>query len=170
MHDLSLKSLVGHDLKSALEKATLYRALNQPEEAESICEDILAVEPTNQAALRMLGLAITDQLEAPYHGVEAFDHAIKVFAALTSEYERVYHQGIAWERLGKAHLARAEGLGALTSLEHALEHFERASALAPSGAADPILRWNRCVRLMKSNRVLQDAMDAPQSRQPGLGD
>ncbi len=167
MHDLSLKSLVGHDLKAALEKATLYRALNQPEEAESICEDILAVEPKNQEALRLLGLAITDRLE---HRVEAFDHAMKAFGNLTSEYERVYHQGIAWERLGKAHLARAEGLGALTSLEHALEHFERAEELAPPSAADPVLRWNRCVRLMKTNRMLQDAMKAPQSRQPGLGD
>ncbi len=167
MHELSLKSLVGHDLKAALEKAAQYRALNQPDEAESICEDVLAVEPNSQAALRILGLAITDGLG---QSVEAFDQAIKVFGKLTSDYERVYHQGVAWERLGKAHLARSEAHGALTALEHALEHFERASALAPPGAADAILRWNRCVRLMQSDRALQDALDAPLSRQPGLGD
>jgi tetratricopeptide (TPR) repeat protein len=167
MHNLSLKSLAGHNLKSALEKAAHYRALNQPDEAESICEDVLAVEPGNQEALRVLGLAITDGLE---HSVEAFDHAMKVFTKLTSEYERVYHQGVARERLGKAHLARAEALGALTALEHALEHFDRASAIAPPGVADSLLRWNRCVRLMHAHRVLQDALDAPRSRQPGLGD
>jgi len=38
-----------------------YRYLNQADEAESICRDILAVDAENQMALRQLGLALTDQ-------------------------------------------------------------------------------------------------------------
>jgi hypothetical protein len=34
----------------------LYRYPNEPEEAESICRDILAIDPQNQLALRLLGL------------------------------------------------------------------------------------------------------------------
>jgi len=49
-------------LLKAISKTEVYRYLNEPGEAESICRDILAVEPDNQAALRLLGLAITDQL------------------------------------------------------------------------------------------------------------
>jgi tetratricopeptide (TPR) repeat protein len=167
MHDLALKSLTGHDLGAALEKASVYRALNQPDEAESICHDVLAVEPKNQLALRTLGLALTDRLP---DGVLIFDDAMKVFAKLEDEYERTYHQGIAWERLGKAHLARGEGHGALTSLEHALEHYEKAEEIGPKNAADPVLRWNRCVRLITEHRLLRDAVAAPHSREPGLGD
>ena len=45
-----------------------YRLLNEPEQAESICLDILDVDPDNQEALVTLILALTDQFgvgEAP---------------------------------------------------------------------------------------------------------
>src|SRR5205807_5788281 len=45
----------------ALEKAERYRLLNEPAQAESICLDVLAVDPENQQALVMLLLALTDQ-------------------------------------------------------------------------------------------------------------
>ncbi len=167
MHDhLALKSLKGHDLEVALDKADHYRALNQPEEAESICMDILAEDANHQQAQKILGLALTDRFT---ESAQLFDTAMRAFEQLTSEYERVYHQGIAWERLGKAHLERGEGYGALTSLEHALEHYEKAESLDPT-ASDPILRFNRCVRLIQSKKVLRDAMAAPHSREPHLGD
>jgi tetratricopeptide (TPR) repeat protein len=168
MHDVELKSLKGHDLASALDKANVYRALNQPEEAESICEDILAVDSKHQGALKTLGLAVTDRFSE--QRVSLFDRALEIFEKLESEYDRVYHQGIAWERLGKAHLSRNEGLGALTSFEHALEHYEKAESLGAKDAADPILRWNRCVRLITTHRLLKEAAAAPHSREPHLGD
>ena len=64
MH-VELKRLPAKNLEAALAKAAHYRDLNQPEEAESICRDVLDVEPKNQVALRLLGLALTDQLVAP---------------------------------------------------------------------------------------------------------
>jgi tetratricopeptide (TPR) repeat protein len=168
MHDHELKKLPAHELDTAVQKAMLYRELNQPEEAESICHDVLDVDGKHQNALRVLGLAITDRLGEPVVGL--FEEAMKVFAKLDGEYDRVYHEGVAWERLGKAHLRRGEGHGALTALEHALDHFERAEKVAPSGNPDAVLRFNRCVRLLRSHELLEEALATPHSRAPNLGD
>ncbi len=168
MHSHVLKKIPANELDSAVQKAMLYRELNQPEEAESICDDVLAVDAKHQNALRVLGLAITDRFEDAAVGL--FEEAMKAFGKLEGEYDRVYHEGVAWERLGKAHLKRGEGHGALTALEHALDFFERAEKMAPPGNPDATLRFNRCVRLFQSHRLLKDAFEAPHSREPGLGD
>ena len=166
-HEHALKKLAANELDSAVEKATHYRALNQPDEAESICEDVIAVDPKHQNALRVLGLAITDRFDERVVGL--FEEAMKIFGRLENEYDRVYHEGVAWERLAKSHLRRGEAHAALAPLEHALEHYERADKVAPEGNPDPTLRYNRCVRLLQS-RLLKDAFDSPHSREPGLGD
>ena len=54
---ISLESVPG-----ALAKAERYRLLNEPEEAESICRDILDADPENHQALISLILALTDQI------------------------------------------------------------------------------------------------------------
>src|SRR5207302_9380020 len=59
--EFKLKTISAEGIEAALSKVELYRFLNEPEEAESICQDVLAVEPGHQLALRFLGLAITDQ-------------------------------------------------------------------------------------------------------------
>ena len=56
-----LKRLSTSAIPSALAKAERYRLLNEPGEAESICEDVLQVDPENQKALVTLLLARTDQ-------------------------------------------------------------------------------------------------------------
>ncbi len=56
----SLKSISREGIPEALAKAERYRLLKEPGEAESICRDVLTADPDTQAALRMLGLAITD--------------------------------------------------------------------------------------------------------------
>ena len=48
-------------IPSALAKAERYRLLNEPGEAESICLDVLQIEPANQDALVALLLSLTDQ-------------------------------------------------------------------------------------------------------------
>ena len=58
-----LRSISKSGIDEAISKAELYRYLNEPEETESICHDILAIEPGHQIALRMLGMAITDQFD-----------------------------------------------------------------------------------------------------------
>jgi tetratricopeptide (TPR) repeat protein len=165
--DYPLKRLPHASLEAAIAKAAHYRDLNQPEEAESICRDVLDVEPGHQMAWKLLGLALTDRF--PSGKVGLFDEAVHAFERLTDEYERVYHLGVAWEREAKAHLDRNEAHSALTSFEHALRQFEQAERLRPD-SADPVLRWNRCVRLLESHPSLKEAMGAPLEDQVQLGD
>ena len=142
----------------AIERARHYRDLNQPEEAESICRDVLAIEPSHVEALKLLGLALTDRFPVAWRNV--FDEAVATFAKLPSEYDRIYYTGVAWERLGKAQYDANQVASAANALEHALEHFDDAMKLAPE-AADPVLRWNRCVRILKMHPELLRAIEAP---------
>ena len=74
-----------------------------------------------------------------------------------------------WERAAKAHLERNEAHSAVTAFEHALRLFGEAQAMRP-GVADPVLRWNRCVRLMSSHPSLRAAAAAPRDSDVRLGD
>ena len=46
--EFKLKTISEAGIPEAISKVELYRSLNEPEEAESICRDILAVEPEHQ--------------------------------------------------------------------------------------------------------------------------
>src|SRR5579863_2030822 len=81
-------------ISGALSKAEHYRFLNQPWQAESICRDVLAINPTNQAALVLLALSLTDQFD---QGVSARE-ALQVVGMLQSEYQKAYYSGIVRER------------------------------------------------------------------------
>ena len=59
-----LKPLHSDAVQAALARAERYRLLNEPSEAESICLDILAVDPDNQPARIMLLLSLTDQFDS----------------------------------------------------------------------------------------------------------
>ena len=61
-----LKQLNKDAIPAALEKAERYRLLNEPGEAESICLDVLAVDPDNQRAIITLLLALTDRFDKGY--------------------------------------------------------------------------------------------------------
>ena len=67
-----LKPMTAGGVSSAVAKAERYRLLNEPEAAESICLDILSIEPANQTALIILLLARTD-LIAFLHILRAAD-------------------------------------------------------------------------------------------------
>jgi len=162
-----LKRLPRASLDAAIAKAAHYRDLNQPEEAESICRDVLDVDGDHQAAWRLLGLALTDRLVSGQVGL--VEEAIEAFERLSDGYERIYHRGVAWERAAKAHLERGEAHSAVTAFEHALGLFEAAEAMRPD-LPDPVLRWNRCVRLLKTHPSLRAALSAPREDEVHLGD
>jgi tetratricopeptide (TPR) repeat protein len=143
------KTISKSGIPGALAKVQHYRYLNQAEEAESICRDILAVDPDNQKGLRLLGLAITDQFTGA--GTDRRQEAQDCFEKLLSPYERAYYLGILHERRAKAqmragHLAHS----LLASFERAMQYFEEAEKIRPEGNDDALLRWNRCLRLMQS--------------------
>ncbi len=165
---LSLKSLGTRDLDAALEKAEQYRALNEPEEAESICRDILAQSPDHQLALRTLGLALTDRFDRGWSSF--FDESLAIFKRLASPYEAVYYAGVAWERCAKAQLEHGQAHNAAHSFEHALELFQEAEEIGPKSTPDPILRWNRCVRAIKASPELLAAVREPHTHEFQHGD
>ena len=144
-----LKSISKAGIPEAIAKVELYRYLNEPEESESICRDILAVEPAQQLAIRMLGLSITDQFVG---GVsDRYREAEEIFLKLADTYERFYYNGILYERRAKAQLCAGQSPHTLLPLfEKALHCFGEAEKIRPAGNDDAILRWNRCVRLLQS--------------------
>lgn len=144
-----IKSISKSGIAEALAKVELYRYLNEPEEAESICRDILAVDPHHQLGLRLLGLAITDQ----FLGVSSDRYAevAGIFGLLKDAYERAYYLGLLNERRAKVQLRVGRAAHTLLPLvEEALRCFGEAEKLRPPGNDDSILRWNSCVRLLES--------------------
>jgi hypothetical protein len=164
-----LKTISKDAIPEATAKADWYRLLNEPGEAESICRDILEVDPSDQMALRLLGLAITDQFRgAPS---DRRTEAENTFQRLQDPYERMYYTGIARERFGKAQLAAGRPPHTLIVLfEDALSWFERAEAIRPAGNDEAILRWNRCARILNglsaSDREREHAHFEPSDSPP----
>jgi tetratricopeptide (TPR) repeat protein len=159
-----LKPLSRDAVPAALEKAQHYRLLNEPLEAESICLDILEVDPENQEALVTLALALTDQIEDRLSVV--IEPARQALARLRDEYSRLYYTGILCERRAKAHLKRGShpGHSAYGWFREAMEHFEKAEAIRPPANDDAILRWNTCARILMSNpRLVPEQEEAFQS-------
>ena len=163
-----LKALGHRDADAALDKAEQYRALNEPEEADSICRDVLEESPDNQRAIRTLGLAVTDRFAHEWTAL--FDEALAVFRRLASAYERVYYAGVAWERCAKAQLAGKQLHNAAHSFERAMEHFAEAEKIGPKDAPEPILRWNRCVRAIAAHPELVEAAERPRNHEFQHGD
>src|SRR5207248_3048374 len=149
-----LKKLSKDAIPGALEKAERYRLLNEPAEAESICLDVLAVDPENQRALITLLLALTDRFSKGY-GVSD-TQAKEILRRITGEYERFYYSGLLAERRGKAQLGRGTpgcAHQAYDSLREAMHWFEKAEPIRPAGNDDALLRWNTCARIIARNNL-----------------
>lgn len=150
-----LKPLSPEGVKLALEKAERYRLLNEPAEAESICHDVLMIEPNHQEALITLLLALTDRYSKGY--ALGATQAQEVAARLKDEYQRRYYSGIINERRGKALLNRGvpgSGYDAYEWLREAMHDYEQAEKLRPAGNDDAILRWNACARIIMHNNLV----------------
>jgi hypothetical protein len=146
---MQLKPITKEGVPAALQKAERYRLLNDSSAAESICLDILQVEPENQSALVTLLLSITDQFAEEL--ADGVHRAREVLPRLKDDYKRAYYAGIICERRAKALLHRSALGAADVAIEwfrEAMSWYERAEALRPTGNDESILRWNTCVRLL----------------------
>ena len=158
-----LKPLSASAVEAALEKAERYRLLNEPTDAESICRDVLDLEPANQAALVNLILSLTDQFG--FSPGDRVREAQEAAAQLQGRYEQAYYAGIICERAAKAHHRRgtpASGTIAYELLRQAMNWFETAEKVRPPGNDDALLRWNTCARFIMRHPEIKpvEAIDA----------
>lgn len=164
-----LKPISHGAIPQAVQKAEHYRLLNQSWAAESICRDILAVEPDNQRVIVMLVLALTDQLATGH--VRVLHDVRETLARITDPYQRAYYNGIAAERHGQELLHRV-AMGSSTmayeAFRAAMDWYENAEAIRPSDNDDAILRWNTCARILARESHLRPAV--PGEYEPALED
>lgn len=160
--NLDPKPISPAGVPAALEKADRYRLIGDPSSAESICLDVLEVDPENQQAVVSLVLAITDQFaEGPTEGVR---RARELLPRIGDEYKRAYHAGIVCERCAKAQLAtQTPGAGEMAYhwLQEAMTWYEKAEARRPAGNDEAILRWNTCARLLSRDERLRPGTQEP---------
>jgi hypothetical protein len=148
-----LKPISAHAVPAAIRKAEHYRLLNEPEQAESICRDVLETDPGNQEALTVLALALTDRFGTDGAGV-LVKQANAALAEVSDDYQRLYYEGLVCERRGRAMLARSTSRGfAYTHFRDALERYQQAELLRPDGDDAAVLRWNACVRTINDERL-----------------
>lgn len=153
-----LKPLTHQAIGRALAKVERYRLLNEPHEAESICRDVLDIDPENQEALVSLLLSLTDRFAD--RGGPSVEEARQLVPRLADPYQRAYYSGIACERKGTATLGRdAPGTGPIVYqwLVEAMKSYEEAEAQRPPGNDDAILRWNTCARLIMKHKHVRPA-------------
>ena len=144
---MKLKEISHEAIPRALDLAERYRLLNEPEQAESICRDVLAIDPNNQPATRTLLLAIGDQF-ATSKSLTGRD--VQAIAGnLVDDYDRHYFTGVVLERYARAKLHEHQPASLVADwLEKAMAEFEIAEAIRPAHDDAAILRWNTCARLL----------------------
>ena len=151
---IQLKKISKDSIPSALEKAERYRLLNEPSLTESICTDILEIDPTNNKALVSLLLAITDQFGTT--SSDNLNRARQIAEDLQDPYQKQYYSGIICERKGKSILHNGipdSEFVAYEWLREAMEFYEAAEPIRPTGNDDSILRWNTCARLIDKHHL-----------------
>ena len=149
-----LKPISPDAIPEAISKAERYRLLNEPWFAESICLDVLRIDPENQQASIVLLLSLTDQFGMGTRVTRARE----VLSKLTGEYERCYYAGLITERWADSILRQGSpgaGFTAYQGLRDAMDLYEKAEKLRPAANDDAILRWNTCARMLMRNSELR---------------
>ena len=153
----ALKPISHESVAGALAKAERYRLLDEPAEAESICRDILAIEPEQPA-----------RADRPRSGAHRSDPARSQGLQPRPRYRRA-----SCNRPTIAPTMRASPGSAaprpcttpaptapatrLRMAGQSARPFRRSRTPAPAGNDDALLRWNTCVRFLARHRELVPA-------------
>jgi hypothetical protein len=157
----NLKPISRDAVPAALAKADRYRLLNQPRQAQSICLDVLEVDPQNKEALITLLLSLTELFTKPGSNV-TIKEAREILDRIGGDYERAYYDGIIVERWAKALQSRnVPAYIVVDWINQAMSLFDKAEKVRPPGNDDALLRWNACARfitnLQKSEAISAEA-------------
>lgn len=156
MSEFSLKKMHADSVPTALKKAEHYRLLNEPRQAESICRDILEVDPNHRAAIITLVLALTDQFGSDTARLTR--EATRLLERIPDEYDLAYYSGLVCERRATAHLESLSPVSRGSAYDwytRAMEFYEQAEARRQPGNDDALLRWNTCARIMMQHGLEQ---------------
>jgi tetratricopeptide (TPR) repeat protein len=159
--ELKLHNIHAGAVSSALEKAQQYRSLLEPEIAESICLDILKIDPDNQQALVTYILALTDQLSQS-QSQSQIKAAQRAIDKLLSDYQRFYYAGLLNERRARVMTKQTMSHSfAYDYFYEALKAYKKAEAIRPENNDEAILRWNSCIRTIEKEKLKprQDSED-----------
>ncbi|MCH2169780.1 hypothetical protein MK489_03265 [Myxococcota bacterium] len=156
---MEIKTLGADQISTALALAERCRSGGQAETAESICTDILEVDPDNTRAIELLLWARVDLLGEGRHG--GVERAQEALALVKSDFDRRYLEGVICERqarflIGKR--GRHSSRVAYDWFRHAMDAFEEASRIEP-GRPEASLRWNACLRSIERDRHCAPAID-----------
>jgi tetratricopeptide (TPR) repeat protein len=151
--ELKLHNIHSGAIDSALQKAQQYRSLLEPEIAESICLDILNIDPDNQQAIVVYILALTDQLNQSERQsqIKEIERAID---KLVSEYQRYYYRGLFNER--RARFMITQPMSRTFAYEYfyeALQSYKQAEEIRPGNNDEAVLRWNSCIRTIQNEKL-----------------
>ena len=148
LHDIRIDAV-----KKALKKAKQYRLLHEPDIAESICLDILHVDPDNQAVLVIYILSLLDQISRTekQSQIKQIERTVE---KLNSQYQRYYYLGLLNERRARHMISQAMSrsfayeyfIEALTCYKHAVER-------CPEKNDEATLRWNSCIRTIEKEKL-----------------
>lgn len=148
LHDIRISAV-----KQALKKAKQYRSLLEPEIAESICLDVLNIDPDNQAVLVVYILALLDQVSRTENQsqIKTIERTIDT---LKSKYKRYYYSGLLNERRARHLLTQAMSHSfAYDYFIEALEAYQQAIDRCPEKNDEAILRWNSCIRTIEKEKL-----------------
>lgn len=156
---MTLKQIHKEAIPRALELAERYRLLNEPDQAVSICRDILETDAAHQGALKTILLALSDGFGQS--GGPGYQEADSICDRLTSEYDRAYYRGVVYERWARSKLkASAPAYLAGDWVRRAMALYQEAEKYMPAGDDSAILRWNACARLIQRVPALLAESDA----------
>ena len=150
--ELKLLDIHTGAIDAALEKATQYRSLLEPEIAESICLDILHIDENNQQALVIYILALTDQINQAEKQSQ-IKAILRAIDKLDNDYQRYYYAGLLSER--RARFLITQPMSHSFSYDYfyeALENYHKAEKIRPEQNDEAILRWNSCIRTIQKEK------------------
>ncbi len=153
MRDMKPMRITFATIPRALEQARQFRMLQEPEQAESICLDILEIDSRHHDALILLILAVTDQFSRSGQMLNP-KRASRLTSQLTDAYEILYYRALICERRARAMLV--ESMSRSFTWEYfreAMQLYRQAMDCRPERNDDAILRWNACLRTVQRERL-----------------
>ena len=147
-----LKPLSRDAVPRALEKAERYRLLNEPGEAESICLDVLRVDPEQPAGAGHAAARAHRPVRRRGRRRRGAARARGARRASRTSTSAPTTPGIISERRAKAQLSTAAPARATWPTSGSARRWagtRRPRPSGPPGNDDALLRWNTCARLLE---------------------